>query len=303
MGVERNMIFTERLCNRRNWLEALGLCLLLHLGIGIMLTEMIHWAFPVTHRPAPVISIISITETIAEPPENTTSAAPSNDANSTIASSTSHNIQVSQSDSSKVKQSISAKTSLNVAKHVVKQTHSIADSPMELQQQPEFPFVLSTEKANTEIVSREDSQADSQMEITNQGITSSVRAGDSLSTTDVETTDANGAGIEFNGKHDVTSGDKLVDYKKYLKNAIESVKQYPRIARRRGDEGKVSVFFELDRSGKLLTSRIELSSGNTVLDEAALQAIQDAAPFSRPPTGSQPLTFVITLDFRLVNEI
>ncbi len=296
------MTFTERLNNRHNWLEALGLCLLFHVGMGIILTGMIYSDSRVAHRSEPVISIIPITETIAGLPEDTTFANLSKNADTAIASFASRHIHVSQLASNKVKQPISAKTSLDVAKNTVKQAQSIADYSMEHQQQPEFPSVLSTEKGKAEDASQKDFKGDSQIETASPDITSTAQAGDAALTAAVEANNANGSAIEFDRKQNQFQGDELADYKKYLKNTIESVKQYPRIAKRRGYEGKVSVFFELDGLGRLLTSRIERSSGNAVLDEAALQAIQNAAPFSRPPTVNQTLTFVVVLDFRLLNK-
>lgn len=101
---------------------------------------------------------------------------------------------------------------------------------------------------------------------------------------------------------DSDSADLLVDYKQYLKKTIESFKRYPKIARRRGDEGKVCINFSLDRSGNLLSCNLEESSGSAILDEAAMQAIRDAAPFSPPPVNARSLVFTIILDFRLSNN-
>ena len=49
---------------------------------------------------------------------------------------------------------------------------------------------------------------------------------------------------------------------------------YPRLAQRRGVEGKVVVALELDASGVVIAARVAESSGSTVLDAAALNALR-----------------------------
>lgn len=60
-------------------------------------------------------------------------------------------------------------------------------------------------------------------------------------------------------------------------------KQYPEDARARGEQGTVVLSFILDRSGRILSSRITSSSGSTVLDRATLAMIQRANPLPAPP--------------------
>lgn len=60
-------------------------------------------------------------------------------------------------------------------------------------------------------------------------------------------------------------------------------RQYPRSARRSGAEGTVWVRFVLDRAGALHGSEVLESSGHAVLDRAALELLQRAAPFPALP--------------------
>lgn len=64
---------------------------------------------------------------------------------------------------------------------------------------------------------------------------------------------------------------------------IAKAKYYPTLARKRGWEGKPVIEFMLARNGDLLNSTIALTSSYKVLDEAALDAIKNAAPYPQIP--------------------
>lgn len=77
-----------------------------------------------------------------------------------------------------------------------------------------------------------------------------------------------------------------------------------RIASRRpataAARGKVVVSFAISANGTLQYARVRRSSGQRVLDQAALRAVQRSSPFPRPPQGmtSQQLTYAIPFEFR-----
>ncbi|MGD9888640.1 MAG: TonB family protein [Halothiobacillaceae bacterium] len=75
--------------------------------------------------------------------------------------------------------------------------------------------------------------------------------------------------------------DAEADYKARVRSKVDAHKHYPKMARRNGEEGKVVVEFSLDASGAVSNVQIKQSSGSERLDEAAVQAVRDAAPF--PP--------------------
>lgn len=62
---------------------------------------------------------------------------------------------------------------------------------------------------------------------------------------------------------------------------IEKFKYYPRIARKRGFEGKSTVAFTLGKRGELLEISIKNPSPFKLLDEAALEVVKLASPY--PP--------------------
>ena len=79
-----------------------------------------------------------------------------------------------------------------------------------------------------------------------------------------------------------------------IRNAILANLHYPMIARRQGWCGKVDVAFLIKPDGHISELRIEKSSGYTVLDEQALEAIRRSAPFTPPRIAAllvMPVTF------------
>jgi protein TonB len=74
-------------------------------------------------------------------------------------------------------------------------------------------------------------------------------------------------------------------------------KKYP--AQGGAAEGLVSLAFTIDRKGNVVSSRIEKTSGSTVLDAEALAMVKRAAPFPAPPpdVADADLTFVVPIRF------
>ncbi len=67
-----------------------------------------------------------------------------------------------------------------------------------------------------------------------------------------------------------------------------------------GLRGTVRVSFGITATGELRYVRLADSSGNTILDEAAIEAVRHAAPFGEPPSDMPPaqLAFIIPFYFR-----
>jgi periplasmic protein TonB len=68
-------------------------------------------------------------------------------------------------------------------------------------------------------------------------------------------------------------------------------KKYPTEARLRGEQGVALVSYSIDRSGKVTAARLDKSSGSTLLDQAALDALNRASPFPAPPAELAEVTF------------
>ncbi len=63
-------------------------------------------------------------------------------------------------------------------------------------------------------------------------------------------------------------------YKRTLRKAIEARKGYPRRARRLHQEGEVTVGFSVQRDGSITDLHVLESSGHSLLDRAALEAVR-----------------------------
>jgi protein TonB len=64
-----------------------------------------------------------------------------------------------------------------------------------------------------------------------------------------------------------------------LRSRIVENKTYPQVARKRNIEGVVQILLSLDEHGEAVELRIIESSGNRILDKAALQLIQKVLPY------------------------
>jgi len=81
-----------------------------------------------------------------------------------------------------------------------------------------------------------------------------------------------------------------------VRAGIARTLRYPPEARRREWQGRVMIAFVLRADGTVAGLGVRESSGHPILDEAALAAVRDAAPY--PPPGMDVLV-VVPLSFRL----
>ena len=89
----------------------------------------------------------------------------------------------------------------------------------------------------------------------------------------------------------------LATWQLALVTHLERFKRYPVEAR--PAEGIANVAFTLDRSGKVIASRIVKSSGSAVLDAAALDLVRRAQPLpvAPPETGDAQLSQVAPIQY------
>ena len=80
-----------------------------------------------------------------------------------------------------------------------------------------------------------------------------------------------------------------------IKAKIESSKRYPRIALKKKLEGRPTVLFEINPDGSIRYVQIARSSGETVLDNAALETVRRAAPL---PNYPNPIQLAIRYELR-----
>ena len=68
---------------------------------------------------------------------------------------------------------------------------------------------------------------------------------------------------------------------------LASARNYPEEARRRGEEGRVTVRFTVDRMGRVVEAAVAVPSGFVLLDTAALALLRQAALPAFPPSMTQ----------------
>ena len=82
---------------------------------------------------------------------------------------------------------------------------------------------------------------------------------------------------------------------KLISMAIERVKTYPVIARKRGIEGTVYVSFRISIDGRPEGIRVLKSSGHPILDKATVSVVRKAAPY---PHIDQPVEVPVAYKLR-----
>lgn len=89
-----------------------------------------------------------------------------------------------------------------------------------------------------------------------------------------------------------------------LLGRLQQFKRYPPDAQARNQQGVAYLRFTMDRKGRVLTFRLEKSSGYALLDEEALALIQRAQPLPVPPPAvpGDPLELVVPIEFFLKNR-
>ncbi len=95
------------------------------------------------------------------------------------------------------------------------------------------------------------------------------------------------------------SGAELNTYAGQLAAWLERHKRYPRSARRRGEQGTVTLRFTLDANGRVLSRRIVRSSGHQRLDREVLALLDRASPMPRPPGNATKFSLAVPIVFSL----
>ncbi len=68
-----------------------------------------------------------------------------------------------------------------------------------------------------------------------------------------------------------------------LATAIKQNRHYPRLSRRRREEGRVLIGFHIASDGHFEQVRVLESSGQPRLDRATLETVRRTSPFRPPP--------------------
>jgi len=73
----------------------------------------------------------------------------------------------------------------------------------------------------------------------------------------------------------------------YIRDLIVKNLSYPRIAKRMGWKGQVTVRFVIGKEGCVESIRVTEGSGHKVLDENVVSTIRGIQPFPRPPVRAE----------------
>jgi protein TonB len=76
---------------------------------------------------------------------------------------------------------------------------------------------------------------------------------------------------------------KFISYNRWLKIRVESVLRYPELAALSGLQGTLYIQFDIMKDGSLGNLELLKTSGYKILDDEALRAIRNAAPFQALP--------------------
>lgn len=100
---------------------------------------------------------------------------------------------------------------------------------------------------------------------------------------------------------DLSGIDEALAFQMAVRRKIEEKKKYPIAAQRRSLEGNVILKFLLGTDGSVSRMQVLRSSGNSLLDKAALDAVRVAAPFPPPPAGlgRKPFWLEVAISFSL----
>ncbi|MFN3476517.1 MAG: energy transducer TonB [Candidatus Methylomirabilales bacterium] len=84
-----------------------------------------------------------------------------------------------------------------------------------------------------------------------------------------------------------------------IRERIEQAKFYPDLARSRGIEGTVELRFTLSANGSVMEVKVLRSSGSSVLDMAAVEAVKRAAPYPVAVDWPGTLELQLSITYRL----
>jgi periplasmic protein TonB len=110
-----------------------------------------------------------------------------------------------------------------------------------------------------------------------------------------------GAGSDARSTAPAWAPTARVRYEELLFAWMDRHKDYPMMAQRRGLQGNGSVRVRIDRDGRVLDRSIASSTGEAMLDDAALDMVRRSNPFPRVPDeyAGASFEFVAPVQYRL----
>lgn len=102
------------------------------------------------------------------------------------------------------------------------------------------------------------------------------------------------------GRQDASGSNLLPQWQKEISAILERNKRYPSEARAKRQQGIAKITFNMDRQGRVLSTRLVASSGSSALDREALSLTQ-RAQFPPPPVvfAGGEITVTVPVRFSL----
>jgi protein TonB len=94
------------------------------------------------------------------------------------------------------------------------------------------------------------------------------------------------------------SAAQIASWHRRIAQQVERHKGYPPSAQARHETGTAQLAFTLDRSGKVVASRIVRTSGFAALDQETIDTVRRAQPFPSPPPNMPGERFDFTVPIR-----
>ena len=102
----------------------------------------------------------------------------------------------------------------------------------------------------------------------------------------------------------IINQEKITEWVEVINFEINEKLNYPMIAKKRKQSGRVLVRISVLKSGEIVDVKIELSSNYIDLDKAAVATIQDIKKLSPAPfkANNEVFTFILPISFKLDNQ-
>jgi protein TonB len=102
------------------------------------------------------------------------------------------------------------------------------------------------------------------------------------------------------GRQDTSGSNLLPRWQKEISAILERNKRYPSEARANRQQGVAKIAFNMDRQGRVLSTRLVTSSGSSALDQEALSLTQ-RSQFPPPPVvfAGGEITVTVPVRFSL----
>ncbi len=105
--------------------------------------------------------------------------------------------------------------------------------------------------------------------------------------------------ISPNGMQEDGDDGYMAEYKSMVRTIIEQNIFYPMVARKRGYEGRVGLYFYILKDGTIAGLRVSSPCNHRVLNRAAIRIVERAAPFPPVRIGKDRVMMEVEIVFRL----